>query len=145
MELFNTAACTASLGGVVLELINGSDGKVYASYPLEEAGPTLAAGARLVVGDPGLLGGLGADVLTFPLKTVGLQNGPDGVRLTAVGHSLDGLAYEGAVANTGEGKPAGADEAELAFARCPDGFDSDDNALDFQLRTPTPGAPNACQ
>ena len=55
----------------------------------------------------------------MPLKTVGLQNGPDGVRLMAAGRVLDGFAYEGAVAGTGEGMPSAADEAELAFSRCP--------------------------
>lgn len=144
VEIVNTAACAASLGAVSLELVNGSDGKAYASYPLSEAGSSLAAQGRLLVGDPGLLSSVAAGVLTMPLKTVGLQNGPDGVRLVAAGRMLDGFAYEGAVAGTGEGTPSGADEAEFGFSRCPDGFDSANNGLDFVLVAPTPGLPNVC-
>lgn len=145
VEVVNTAACAANLSAVSLELVNGSDGKAYASYALAEAGASLAPLGRLLVADPGLLPGLGASVLTMPLKTVGLQNGPDGVRLMAAGRVLDGFAYEGAVAGTGEGTPSAADEAELGFSRCPDGFDSSNNGLDFMLRKPTPGLANLCQ
>lgn len=144
VEVVNTGACLANLSAVSLELINGGDGKAYASYALAEAGPTLAPMGRLLLADPGLLTGLGPDVLSMPLKTVGLQNGPDGVRLMAAGRILDGFAYEGVVANTGEGMPSAADEGELGFSRCPDSFDSSNNALDFGLRPPTPGLPNAC-
>ncbi|MFT3927094.1 MAG: lamin tail domain-containing protein [Myxococcales bacterium] len=144
VEVVNTADCPADLSSVNLELVNGSDGKVYASYPLLEAGKSLAPHARLVVADPPLLANLPKGVASVSLKTLGLQNGPDGVRLVSGERVLDGFAYEGALPGTGEGDPSPADEAELAHGRCPDAFDSDDNALDFQLETPTPGAPNAC-
>jgi hypothetical protein len=144
VEIVNTAACDAELASVSLELVNGGDGKAYASYSLMEAGGRLPAQGRLVVADPPLLSGLGPDVLRMPLKSIGLQNGPDGVRLMAGERLLDGFAYEGAVAGTGEGSFAKADEAELALARCPDGFDSADNGLDFQLKAPTPGTANGC-
>ncbi len=144
VEVVNTAACPANLSVVSLELINGSDGKAYASYALSEAGPTLAPMGRLLVADPALLTSLPGGVLAMPLKTVGLQNGPDGVRLMAAGRVLDGFAYEGAVAGTGEGMPSAADEAELAFSRCPDSFDSNNNARAFSLPPATPGLPNAC-
>ncbi len=145
VEIVNTAACEAELATVTLELVNGGDGKVYASYALMEAGARLAPDGRLVLGDPGVLSGLAADVLRMPLKTAGLQNGPDGVRLVLGGRVLDGVAYEGVVAGTGEGSPTKADDAELALSRCPEDFDSGDNGLDFQLKAPTPGAENLCE
>jgi hypothetical protein len=145
VELVNTAACQATLKGVVLELVNGSDGKVYASYPLEQAAESLASQGRLVVGDSAVLAALPAGTPRITLKSLGVQNGPDGLRLMLGGRRLDGLAYEGPTADTGEGRPVGADDAELAFGRCPTGFDSDDNQLDFQLRQPTPGAANRCE
>jgi hypothetical protein len=161
VEVLNTASCDARLDAVRLELVNGGDGKVYGSYPLANAGSRLPAKARLLVADPSVLDAVPAGVLTLPLKAAGLQNGPDGLRLVAAQSASDGsagtqgqaddgdrvldaLAYEGPVPGAGEGTPSGADDAELALARCPDGYDGDDNALDFMLVTPTPGAPNLC-
>jgi hypothetical protein len=145
VEVVNTSDCEAQLSGVVLELLNGSDGKVYARYELDTAGSSLAAYERLLVGDPSVLTGLPAERLALPLNGSGMQNGPDGVRLMLGERVLDALAYEGAVPGLSEGQASGADDAERAFGRCPDGFDSEQNSLDFRLLTPTPGTPNACE
>jgi hypothetical protein len=139
-----SAGCTSELAGVVLELVNGGDGSVYARYELGEAADELAAGERLLVADAALLAGTGA-VATIMLRSSGLQNGADAVRLVRDGVLLDGLAYAGAVSGAGEGAPAADDTDERSLSRCPDGFDSDQNELDFQLRPPTPGTANACE
>lgn len=144
VEIINTASCDAALDGVVLELVNGGDGKVYARYALSTAGATLASGDRLVLGDAAVLSTLPSDVLALPLNGAGLQNGPDGVRLLSGTQLLDAVAYEGAVSQAGEGDPTPTDPGDGALGRCPDAFDSDQNALDFRLLAPTPGLPNAC-
>jgi hypothetical protein len=143
VEVVNRAACEADLAGVALELVNGSDGKVYARYELAEAAASLASGARLVLGDPSVLSALPAGTPNLALNGSGLQNGPDAVRLVQGEQVLDAVAYEGAVPGVDAGVSP-ADDEERALGRCPDGFDSGDPALDLRLAPPSPGASNTC-
>ncbi len=145
VEILNTAGCAARLASVTLELVNGGDGKVYGRTALSLAGAELAAGARLVVGPANVLATLPAAVMRALLGSGGLQNGaPDAVRLVTADATIDAFSYEGAVAMAAEGGGAGADDGDGSFSRCPDGFDSQDNSVDFRLVPVTPGAPNAC-
>jgi hypothetical protein len=144
VEVLNTADCDASLAGVVLELLDGGDGQAYARYDLGSVAEALESGQRLVLGDSSVLAALPAGTPSLLLNGSGLQNGPDGVRLALAGRTLDAVAYEGAVAGLNEGQVKAADEAELALGRCPDGLDTEQNALDFSLLAPTPGEPNEC-
>jgi hypothetical protein len=143
VEVVNGADCDAALAGVALELVNGGDGKVYARYELAQAAANLASGARLVLGDPGVIGATPTATATLALNGNGLQNGPDGVRLVQGEQVLDAVAYEGSIMGVGTGATA-ADDAEQALSRCPDAFDSGDAALDFRLALPSPGSPNIC-
>lgn len=144
VEVVNRAACEADLAQVALELINGGDGEVYARYELAQAAASLAGGARLVLGDPGVLSALPEGTASLALRGTGLQNGPDGARLLLGEQLIDALVYEGSA--PGIDAPAtAADEGEMALGRCPDGFDSGDPALDFRLATPSPGGPNVCE
>lgn len=145
VEILNTESCDAQLAGLALELVNGPDGKVYARYELAAAGSLLSSRARLVLGAPSVLASLPEGTLGLPLKAAGLQNGPDALRLVDAHGSLDAVAYKGPVPENGEGQPTGTDNADLAFSRCPDAADSEDNARDFALREATPGLPNACE
>lgn len=145
VEILNTAGCAAKLAEVSLELVNGGDGKVYGRTTLSLSGAELAAGARLVVGHPNVLAMLPASVMRAQLGSGGLQNGaPDAVRLVAAGSTIDAFSYEGAVAGAAEGSGAMTDEGDGSFSRCPDGFDSQDNSVDFRLVPVTPGDVNAC-
>lgn len=137
IELLNPSACPATLTGVVLELVNGGDGKVYTRYDLGTVAPTLAPGARLVLGDPTLLASLPAGTPALALNGSGLQNGPDGVRLMRGESVLDALSYEGEVAGF-PGTPGPADEGEQALSRCAEVSGA------LRLAPPTPGAVNVC-
>ncbi|HEX6242679.1 MAG TPA: lamin tail domain-containing protein [Polyangiales bacterium] len=138
VELLNSGTCPAPLAGVVLELVNGGDGKVYSRYDLGTLAPALAAGARLVLGDAAVLATLPAGTLSAPLNGSGLQNGPDGVRLMRADNMLDALTYEGEIAGF-PGTPGPADEAEQGLSRCPE---TSVGAL--RLAAPTPAVANAC-
>jgi hypothetical protein len=138
VELLNPSACPAPLAGVVLELVNGGDGKVYSRYDLGTIAPALAPGGRLVLGDTAVLGALPAGTLSAPLNGSGLQNGPDGVRLVRAEKVLDALSYEGEIAGF-PGTPGPADEAEQGLSRCPEA-----SAAPLRLSTPTPGVVNLC-
>ena len=149
LEIYNGTLAPIPLADLAIELFNGNTGDTYNTIDLAAAGPALAPGAFLVIGVPAVLVTLPDATLTIELPANGLQNGaPDGVRMvdTAAQQTLDGIAYEGVMNGVGEGNSAPADDGvgERALARCPDGADSDDNAADFSLRAPTPGAPNAC-
>ena len=145
VEIVNPNPSAVDLADYRIELINGSNGRRYGSYA-----PTgrLDAGAYLVIGDQAVMDAMPAGTLTAPLKSGGLQNGPDAVRIVeaATGRVLDALHYEEAITDTGEGSPAPEDAtgSPTSIGRCPDGFDSDDNGADFATMTPTPGAANDC-
>ena len=145
VEVFNPNPSAVDLADYRIELINGSNGRRYGSYA---ATGRLEAGAYLVIGDQAVIDATSAATVTLPLKSGGLQNGPDAVRIVeaATGRVLDGVHYREAVSGIGEGAPAPRDDtgSPTSISRCPDGFDSDDNGADFATMTPTPGAANAC-
>ena len=132
-----------------MKLLTGADLIRYAQMNLSDATQFLRPGQFLVVGTQAVL-----DVLPFGTPSIllqgSIQNGPDGVRILDVSNPnafpVDAVAAEGLVAGAGEGNPAAADgngAVDTSLCRCGDGADLDDHALDFTLRTPTPGGPNA--
>ena len=145
VEVVNPNRSAVDLADYRIELVNGSNGRRYGSYA--PAG-RLDAGAYLVIGDHAVIDALPAGTARVTLKSGGLQNGPDAVRIVeaATGRVLDALHYEEAIPDTGEGNPAPEDatDSPTSIGRCPDGFDSDDNGADFATMTPTPGAANDC-
>jgi hypothetical protein len=144
VEIINAGKCSVALADVTLELMNGGDGKSYAHYALADAAADLKPSERLLIADPALLSTLALTTPTLALRSSGLQNGPDGVRLLKAAQTLDSLAYGGPVTGAGEGMAAASDDETSSLARCPDGLDSDTNMLDFKLAMPTPGSANAC-
>lgn len=144
VEIVQTGSCPAALTDVTLELVNGNDGRPYGRYALADAAATLAPGERLVVGDANVLAALPAAIKRLMLSGSGLQNGPDGARLVRGEQVIDAVSYGAIVSGSSEGGATAADEGGLALSRCPDGFDTQDGALDFRLAPPTPGAASAC-
>ncbi len=111
----------------------------------------LAADGFLVIADQAVIDEpnlLPAGTPTLVLTGTGIQNGPDGVRIVAKadGRVVDAVHYEGVVPGAGEGSPApqDPDTDDTSIGRCPAGFDSNDNGLDFRTMTATPGAANTC-
>ena len=83
----------------------------------------------------------------------GGQNG-DAIRLVrAFGgteSTTDAVSYEAPVFLANEGNTHVGFDSQFAqeaqsFLRCPDATDTDDNALDFVIGVPSPGAPNECE
>jgi hypothetical protein len=155
IEILNPTEDVLDLAPFSVQIINGSDGSVIDEYELGLAADRLPAGGTLVIGMDDVLAALPANVPAIPMSgptAGGLQNGPDAVRLVqrlpGGVEFIDGLAYEGSVRGAGEGNPPALNDAaaDLAFSlgRCPNGVDTDDNASDFRLGAPTPGAVNDC-
>lgn len=120
--------------GLELVFVNGSNGEGYSRQALE--GQFSSDGLLTI-------GGSTADV---ELAKV-MQNGPDAVAvLDCEGSEVDKLGY-GSFGDedtlVAEGTPAAAPAAGLSLARCPDGDDTNDNGVDFEEATPSPGAVNS--
>lgn len=134
------------LAGYSLKFIDGGNGLEYTpalvlnNQVIGQSGyfvivQTMAQLAALPAGTTGLVNGTKAD----------MQNGPESLVLTKDDVVLDALGYGTFVGNfAGEGSAA-QDPANLAQTLCrlPNGADTENNAADFQLCTPTPGAVNA--
>ena len=145
VEIVNPNTSAVDLADYRIELVNGSNGRRYGSYT---GAGRLAAGGYFVIADQTVIDSVPSGAVTAPLKSGGLQNGPDAIRIVeaATGRVLDAVHYMEAVPGFGEGDPAPKDDTgePASIGRCPDGFDSDDNGADFAPMTPTPGAANDC-
>jgi len=138
VEIINTSHITESLAGVSLQFANGAEGAVWRVRWEAETGLVLAPGARFLLADRNWQGPVPADVEVW----LGLQNGPDAVRLVRGEVVLDLVGW-GALTDPDlmESTPAPAAPG-VALARRPDGWDTDDNGADFVLAEPTPGGLN---
>ena len=145
IEILNPGSAAVDLDAYRFELVDGADGEPYLSY---DGSGQLGAGKFLVIADQAVIDGLPQNTPSLLLTGSGVTNGPDGVRIVAQadGRVVDAVHYERAVPGAGEGSPTQADpdEQDTSIGRCPNGFDSDDNGLDFRTMTATPGAANTC-
>jgi hypothetical protein len=131
-----------SLQGYVLAGVNGANGDVYATIDLSAA--TIPGDGYFVVGDEFFAD---PDLMN---PDADWQNGPDQVLLWVIAGEaqqdttlVDSVCYGASAFLTCEGTNAEDVAAGNSLARCPDGFDSDDNSADFVADpTPTPGVEN---
>ena len=148
VEILNPGTAAVDLADYRFELVDGADDEPYQSV---DGSGQLAGGAFLVLAKQAVIDTadfLPAGTLTLALTGNSITNGPDGVRVVrrTDGRVVDAVHYEGVVPGAGEGTPAPRDPstATTSIGRCPAGFDSDDNGLDFRAMTATPGAANTC-
>ena len=143
IEILNPGQAAVDLAGYRIELVDGADDEPYLTY--EPVGQ-LAAGGFLVIADQEVIDANSLPATSLALTGTGIQNGPDGVRIVAKadGRVVDAVHYEGVVLGAGEGSAAPQDPEDKSIGRCPNGFDSNDNGLDFKAMTATPGAANTC-
>ena len=148
IEILNPGTAAVDLADYRFELVDGADDEPYQSV---DGSGQLAGGAFLVLAKQAVIDTpnfLPAGTLTLALTGNSVTNGPDGVRIVRQtdGRVVDAVHYEGVVPGAGEGSPApqDPDTATTSIGRCPAGFDSDDNGLDFRTMTATPGAANTC-
>jgi uncharacterized protein len=147
LELKNVSGEAINLDPYAVQLVNGTGGgaAVYQTIDLPVAG--LPAGDHYVV-CASAAATANCDLDVAPDSNL-IQNGdPDAIGLRLGTTLVDAVSYEG---NSGtpytEGSGVGlADTAGAGegVSRCPDGSDTDQNNVDFQLREITPGAANSC-
>ena len=144
VELKNVSGADIELDGYVVQFINGNGGSIYQSFSLPAV--VLADGEYFVIcGDDTNTPNCNLDV--SPDSNLIQNGGPDGVILLNGANLVDGVSYEGDIPGVVEGSGAGlADSGSTDFvsiSRVPDGFDSDQNNVDFGLVCTTPGTANA--
>lgn len=139
VELHNTGVSSIDLTDWRLQFANGAVGDVWSTRWIGRSGDAIAPGGRFLIVDQGW-SGTPADAVA----SLGLQNGPDGLRLLDALGVVDLLGW-GALDHPAlyEGTPHPGAGGGAALARRPDGRDTDDNAADWRvLADPTPGEPN---
>jgi len=147
LELKNVSGSAIDLGPYSVELVNGTGGGATVYQTIDLPDVSLATGGYYVVcANTATTADCDLDVAP---DTNLVQNGdPDAIGLRRDGVLVDALSYEGNAgapytegSGTGLNDTAGAGEG---LSRCPDGVDTDQNNVDFQLRGITPGAVNSC-
>ena len=138
VELLNTGSGPESLSGVRLQFGNGAEAASWVTRWTAEAGSWLDPSARFLIVDRNWLGEPSGEAEVY----LGLQNGPDALRLIRDELVLDLVGY-GPLTDQDmmEGEPADI-ATGMSLSRRPDGRDSGNNRLDFVLAEPTPGQIN---
>jgi hypothetical protein len=138
VEILNHGVHDVDMLGVALEFANGAEGPVWRGRWQCTERVVLPPGGRFLLVDRTWAGDVPGDAEA----TLGLQNGPDAVRLVRGDTVLDLVGY-GALTDPAmfEGAPVPL-EPGRALARRPDGADTGDNGADFVTADPTPGVPN---
>lgn len=138
VEIINTGPDALNLDGLALEFANGSVGPEWETRWVFEGDQWLAVGELFLLVDRNWMGLQPGDAETW----LGLQNGPDAIRLFQEGEVLDLVGY-GPLTDTELMEEEAASAAVgLALLRKPDGHDTDNNRMDFISGQPTPGTPN---
>ncbi|MDQ3876304.1 MAG: lamin tail domain-containing protein [Actinomycetota bacterium] len=142
VEIVNPSSSRFDAGGyrVDYRAAEGTRDIVLATIP---AGTTIAARGHYLLAGSGYAGGATAD----QAFSTGLAAGGGGVALRSpAGDIVDSVGYGSASNAFVEGSPAPAVPADAtpgkSTARLPDGHDTNNNAADFDVTTPTPRAPN---
>ncbi len=139
VEFHHGGPDTVSLAGARLQFANGAEGVVWRTQWTGASGARIAPGGFFLLADEGWQGAAVPDAHA----DLALQNGPDAVRLVLPTGEVDLLGY-GALAEPqlSEGTPSPNAASGKVLARRPDGHDTDDNAADFVVADPSPGAAN---
>ena len=137
VELYNPMAHAVPLAGVRLEAGDGAGPGRWTLRWTGAAGDSVSALGRFVIG--------GARVVPAPQATIelGLQNGPDAVRMVWPDSVVEVVGY-GALAYPEYycGAPAADVPSGQSLARMPDLADLGGNGLDFRAAAPSPGRAN---
>jgi len=136
VEVVNPCAHALDLGGAKL-LYRSSTGGTERVLVTWEAGRVLAAGGRLLYATSVFAGPSDGTFVAGMAATGG------GVGIVdAAASMVDAVGWGTAANGFVEGAAAAPPAAGSVIARVPDGVDTNDNAGDFEVASPTPGAPN---
>ncbi|MBU0552274.1 lamin tail domain-containing protein [Myxococcota bacterium] len=148
VEIFNSGDAPVALAGLLFEAVN-ANGEVTYSTALDVAGAVeLGAGEYMLLGTAAAIAAapVGTPSIEFPAYTLGNLHAGVHIYNPGVHETLDAMSYEGVIDGVTEGLESAPTDAGTAagLSRCPNGADTDTNALDFTLQALTPGAANTC-
>lgn len=138
VEFYNPGPGSLDIEGLQFQFANGSVGPVWETRWVKVGSQILAEGDFFLLVDRNWLGPENYDAEAW----LGLQNGPDAIRLILGAEVLDLVGYgpltdldmlEGAAVALPVGQ---------ALLRKPDGHDTNNNSADFQPGLPSPGQAN---
>lgn len=138
VELYNAGSETIDLDQVLLQFANGIDGAVWQTRWQGDGGQSIPPLSYFLIVDRNWLGPVQGQAEVW----LGLQNGPDAIRLVRQEQVLDMVGYGPLTDPDLMETSAVALEPGLSLSRKPDGADSDNNSVDLVASEPTPGAPN---
>ena len=142
IELYNSGTSSISLDNFSVELINGTNSSSYRTIDLNGFNIS-ASGYFVMCNDASAVANCD---YSFTSSGSWFQNGaPDAVALFEDGSLIDSLTYEGSILLFTEGdefSPGDNNTDITSIGRITDGFDSNNNALDFQMGCITPGSAN---
>jgi predicted extracellular nuclease len=148
IEIKNVSANAIDLESYDVLVVNGAGGGASIATTINLPAFSLAAGDYYVVcANTATVANCDLDVTP---NTDLIQNGaPDAVALVQGSTVIDTVSYEGNsgapyTEGSGTGLVDNPDAGALSISRCPDGSDTDQNNVDFALRSITPGGSNAC-
>jgi uncharacterized protein len=148
LELKNVSGSAIDLDSYSVEFVNGNAGGALLYQTIDLPSVSLAAGDYYVV-CANAATTANCDLDGSPDTNL-IQNGdPDAIGLRQGTTLIDALSYGGSSgAPYTEGSGTGLDDdpglSGKGLSRCPDGFDSDQNNVDFGFQDSSPGASNAC-
>jgi hypothetical protein len=142
IELFNSGTFAIALSNYSIELINGTNSTSYRTIDL--SGFSVDANSYFVIcGDASLVANCN---YSFTSINSWVQNGaPDAVALYENATLLDSLSYEGLLSGFTEGDVLVVSDSNIvtmSISRIANGFDSNNNNIDFHPGCITPGSSN---
>ncbi|HPQ41995.1 MAG TPA: hypothetical protein PLV45_16625, partial [bacterium] len=126
-----------NLDGYILVGVNGNGGSDYQLIDL--AGQSIPADGYFVIAQDDTVANF--DMID---TNVNYQNGPDNIQLRMDTTVVDAIGYGdfGSAVFAGEGTPVPEVNDTDSYSRIPDGFDTDNNIVDFMAGFLTPGSAN---
>ena len=132
------------LTGYSLKFTRGSDGAEYVAALKLDTPAVGANGDFVVTQTAGQIASLPAGTGALSSSKADMQQGPNNLVLLKGTTVVDAIGYGTFAMNfQGEGSPSiDPSDSAKTVSRLPNGADSGNNAADFALGTPTPGAAN---
>ncbi|MGB0592149.1 MAG: hypothetical protein ACPGU1_20895, partial [Myxococcota bacterium] len=154
VELLNIGSGKLLLDeGWRIEVINGANGLVKETWTFGNS-PVLNSGMMALIGNKLVVGNAPDMVETIEAPNGFVENDHESIAIYRWDGPSESWFLVDAVAwgdlpssGPGEGSQAPADtpSGDVSIGRCPDGQDTNNNAVDFKQMTPSPGLQNICE
>jgi hypothetical protein len=140
VELYNPCANTVALSGASVTYRSAAGTTDTSPLVVFTASQSIASHGYFLIANAGYAST--ADVKPFASGASGLADAGGGIALENASVRVDSVGWGTATNAFVETTPVGAPGSTKSASRMPDGTDTNDNVVDFQLTTRSPGAAN---